>query len=227
MEDQPSSSASEDAIQGPLVFSCSKCRTIVGDSFSYLSSHEEMKTITLTAASSIQRSADVYTSKTGEDVGSTYFSFTCLNCQAPLGRYYLTTSRDLDELREKFTFTCEGISSYQLGKSQHGKMPEPTGLSEIAAPTSTSSVDLQTMEQTVSGLNEEVLKIQHVFFGMQQRLEMLEQHLGLLPPGMMGAMMNGYLEDMNSTVPPPHYQPQPSSLQRSHQDSDSDKKRRR
>ena len=81
-----------------------------------------MQTITLTAASGIQRSADVYTSKAGPDVGSTYFRFTCASCQNPLGRYYLTTSRDLDNLREKFTFTIESITSYELGKPQHGKI---------------------------------------------------------------------------------------------------------
>lgn len=81
-----------------------------------------MQTITLTAASGIQRSADVYTSKAGPDVGSTYFRFTCASCQNPLGRYYLTTSKDLDNLREKFTFTIESITSYELGKPQHGKI---------------------------------------------------------------------------------------------------------
>ena len=169
----------DEAIRGPLVFSCSKCKTIVGDSYSFLTSSEEMGTITLTAASNIQRSADVYTSKAGGDVGSTYFSFTCLSCQAQLGRYYLTTSRDLDELREKFTFTCDGTSSYELGKSQHGKMPEPVPLPDAqegaGASAAATSADL-------TELSNEVLKIQHVFFGMITRLEAVEQRLGIHPP---------------------------------------------
>ena len=172
----------EDAgIRGPLVFSCSKCKIIVGDSFSFLTSNEELGSITLTAASNIQRSADVYTSKTGGDVGSTYFSFTCIHCQAPLGRYYLTTSRDLDDLREKFTFTCDGISSYELGKSQHGKMPDPIAVDSSmnaggAQGTGVASADVA---QTVASLNEEVFKIQHVFVGMLQRLEAVEQRVGI------------------------------------------------
>ena len=79
-----------------------------------------MRTITLTAASNIQRSADVYTSKEGLDVGSTYFRFTCAMCQNPLGLYYLTTSKDLDDLREKFSFSYESVTLYELGKAQHG-----------------------------------------------------------------------------------------------------------
>ena len=177
--------AEEAQIKGPLVFSCGKCKTIVGDSFSFLTSHEEMGTITLTAASNIQRSADVYTSKTGGDVGSTYFSFTCIHCQSPLGRYYLTTSRDLDDLREKFTFTCDGISSYELGKSQHGKMPEPIvpadGEAGGAGGAGSALLGAEVAE-TVAGLNEEVFKIQHVFVGMLQRLENVEQRLGIAPP---------------------------------------------
>ena len=45
----------------------------------------DMNTITLSASSNIARSADVYTSKDGRDVGSTFFSFTCLICDASLG----------------------------------------------------------------------------------------------------------------------------------------------
>lgn len=85
-----------------------------------------MQTITLTGASNISRSADVYTSKSGLDVGSTYYKFFCTSCQANLGRYYLTTSKDLDDLREKFTFTIDSIKSYELGKNKIGK-----GLEEV------------------------------------------------------------------------------------------------
>lgn len=173
-------------VTGPLVFSCQKCKTIIGDSFSFLSSNEEMRTITLTATSNIQRSADVYTSKSGGDVGSTYFSFTCFHCQAPLGRYYLTTSRDLDSLREKFTFSVEGISSYELGKAQHGKMPDPVPLETAAA----ASADDAGISASVVSLGEEVFKIQHVFVGMLQRLEAVEKIVGIAPHG-MGAV-HGY-----------------------------------
>ena len=89
-----------------------------------------MRTITLTAASNIQRSADVYTSKEGLDVGSTYFRFTCAMCQNPLGLYYLTTSKDLDDLREKFTFSYESATLYELGKAQHG-VDNPLPISTI------------------------------------------------------------------------------------------------
>ena len=95
-----------------------------------------MRTITLTAASNIQRSADVYTSKEGLDVGSTYFRFTCAMCQNPLGLYYLTTSKDLDDLREKFSFNYESVTLYEIGKAQHGvDNPVPFNTSDSSART--------------------------------------------------------------------------------------------
>jgi hypothetical protein len=115
----------QDEVSGPLVFSCTKCKTIVGDSFAFLCSSENVKTITLSAASNIQRTSELYTSFSDHDEGSTYFCFMCTGCQALLGRYYVTTSRDLDHIREKFTFNINEISSYELGKAQHGKLPEP------------------------------------------------------------------------------------------------------
>ena len=176
------SSVSEDkegeAIAGPLCFSCLKCRSIVGDSFSFLTSDESAQTITLSASSNIQRSADVYTSKSGSDVGSTYFNFTCSNCQAQLGRYYLTTSKDLDELREKFTFNVNNIQSYELGKAQHGKMPDPIPDEEAAVNKGTEvgagpSAGTEIVE-TVSGMSKEILKVQHVLVDVLERIEKLE-----------------------------------------------------
>ena len=123
--------ADDDAqVSAPLVFSCSKCKTIVGDSFAFLSSNEEANTITLSAASNIQRSAELFTSYEALDEGSTYFCFMCNQpqCLQTLGRFYVTTSKDLDEVREKFTFNIDSITSYELGKAQHGKMPEPVVL---------------------------------------------------------------------------------------------------
>lgn len=177
--DKKAEESKEAEIAGPLCFSCSKCRTIVGDSFSFLTSNEEAQTITLTASSNIQRSADVYTSKSGFDVGSTYFNFTCSNCQELLGRYYLTTSKDLDELREKFTFLVNSIQSYELGKAQHGKMPEPVAEdgqdgSDREDVAKSSGAPDQGMVEAVGNLQKEILKVQHVLVGVLERIEKVE-----------------------------------------------------
>ena len=170
-----------DAISGPMVFSCIKCHVIVGDSFSYLKSSADMNTLTLSGASHVSRSADVYTSKSGPDVGSTYFRFNCSSCQAALGRYYLTTSKDLDDLREKFTFTVDSLESYELGKAQHGKVPEIMTENVVAGTTGSSSSsgdgqgDDGNNEYAPTGIGSEVLKIQHVMFDLLERMMRQEQ----------------------------------------------------
>ena len=175
-----------DAISGPMVFSCIKCHVIVGDSFSYLKSSADMNTLTLSGASHVSRSADVYTSKSGPDVGSTYFRFNCSSCQAALGRYYLTTSKDLDDLREKFTFTVDSLESYELGKAQHGKVPEIMTENVLSGTTGCSSSssgggddgqggDDGNNEYAPTGIGSEVLKIQHVMFDLLERMMRQEQ----------------------------------------------------
>src|SRR4051812_17309967 len=98
-------------VSGPLVFSCGNCRTIVGDSYSLFHSNEELKTITLSASSNIQRINEIYTSYDAHDHGSTYYLFSCLSCSKELGRYYICTNRILDSVRDKFTFDIDSISS--------------------------------------------------------------------------------------------------------------------
>ncbi len=46
-----------------------------------------------------------------------------------MGRFYLTTPKALDEIREKFTLSVDNITSYQLGKAQLGKLPDQVVIS--------------------------------------------------------------------------------------------------
>lgn len=153
-----SKSDNQETITGPLVFSCSGCKTIVGDSYSFMCSNEQLKSITLSAANNIERSADVYTSKGGYDVGSTYFTFSCSSCHTPIERYYLTTSKDLDEIREKFTFFIDNLNTYEIGKSKFGKIPDPEVIT--FADTSKSNIDISVAAKySLSDVMAEMLKV--------------------------------------------------------------------
>ena len=153
--------AGEASISGPLVLSCGQCRTIVGDTYSFQHSDEAAKTITLSAASNIQRTAELYTSYSAHDEGSTYFCFSCKNCAQLLGRYYVTTSKDLDILREKFTFGIDSITSYELGTSQHGKLPD-------ASPNPDSREEAKPEEQ--EALQLELLKVRRCCISVSPNL---------------------------------------------------------
>ena len=71
----------EEEVSSPIVFQCSKCNLIVGDSFAFLMSNPDAQTITLSAVSNIKRTPDLYTSYKGHDIGSTYILFVCSGCE--------------------------------------------------------------------------------------------------------------------------------------------------
>lgn len=103
-----------DAIKAPLVFQCRNCKTIIGDSFSWVCSMEELKTLTLSATAPLKVCAQLETSQQQFDLGSTFNSLEC-HCGVQIGRVYKTTARHLDAIRDLFTFNLDCISSYQLG----------------------------------------------------------------------------------------------------------------
>jgi kinetochore protein Mis18 len=176
MSDSMGTSDAENEMNA-LVFQCAGCKLIVGDSYCMHSTNEAMKSITLTAASNIRRSHDIYTSKTGLDVGSTYFSFTCSGCDGALGNYYLTTSKELDDIRERFTFFIDKVTSYELGKAEHGKMPDPqdTQRGGGGGGGDGAGVAGDADSASVEALREEILKIQHVLLDHGVRLSVVEQ----------------------------------------------------
>jgi hypothetical protein len=76
--------------------------------------------------------------------------------QAPYGKYYLTTSSDLDYAREKFSFNLNSIKSYVLGKPQHGSISADNSLDNAQ----NASVGLDKAESaTVAILSEDVVKV--------------------------------------------------------------------
>ena len=139
-----------DPVSGPLVFSCAKCRTIVGDSFSFLSSDEAAKTITISVATNIQRSTELYTSYEVVDEGSTYFRFMCFDCKHILGRFYVTTSPALDHIRGHFTFKIDSITSYELGKGK---------IIESSVDATPSSFMRERERETIAAAQDDILKV--------------------------------------------------------------------
>jgi hypothetical protein len=121
-----------------------------------------MKMLTLHSASNIKRSTEVYTSKIGNDIGSTYFNFMCSYCHSLIGRYYLTTSSDLDHLREKFSFLVDELTSYEIGKSQIGTIPEMTTESDALVATVANAKN-DSLQQEVAEIKLENTKVQLFF----------------------------------------------------------------
>lgn len=165
-------------ISNPLVFCCVKCHTIVGDSTLIAGTNADLQAITLIGASKIQREEELLTSTDNDtiDKGSTYFQLSCLQCQHHLGRYYITTPRILDDLREKFTFFIDSLESYVLGRAEIGESTkEPLTLAKTEAPPQTlenkeNAIDqadkkapLPDLSKKTEELEEGLLKVGSIF----------------------------------------------------------------
>mmetsp|Transcript_19517 Transcript_19517/g.36375 ORF Transcript_19517/g.36375 Transcript_19517/m.36375 type:complete len:213 (+) Transcript_19517:147-785(+) len=165
----------EDEVSSPLVFQCLKCNLIVGDSYSFHCANPEQHTISLSAASNIKRVSELFTSFSGSDIGSTYVNFTCSGCQSPLGKYYVTTSSDLDDLREVFTFDANCVASYELGTARHGKLTsESAGSSNKETKNDALMESNAALQDALTNVLTEITKIQHSMCHLDARVESLE-----------------------------------------------------
>lgn len=126
-----------------LVFQCSKCQAIVGDSLRLEAADEEIQVILLKGTSGVTVSPDTSISTSGRDAGSSYKSLRCAGCGAVLGKSYIATPRRLDRIRDCFALDSNCISSYELGTSDLLASTSPVPQSEISfvngAHSSTSS----------------------------------------------------------------------------------------
>ncbi|KAG5440746.1 hypothetical protein PCK2_000182 [Pneumocystis canis] len=103
---------SEITEEPPTVFQCVNCRSVVGDSYAWSTSHQESNTITL---SEVPENS-IIESETEECTPQGNFTeISCKHCKGNLGRIYKSTPRRLDDIRDMFTFNLDNIISYQLG----------------------------------------------------------------------------------------------------------------
>jgi hypothetical protein len=197
------------SIAGPLIFSCKKCHRILGDSLSLIGTHEELKTITLSAASNITRTEDLITVKqlSTVDKGSAYVLLNCSTCQKTIGKYYLTTPKALDDLRENFTFSVAEIDSYELGKAEYGE-----------SGSNNEGNQLRNGGRKENSNNDgEIFQIKHVLIGLEERLRKLENSLPASGASSSHSHGNYYNGNANITKlhppPPPVHIPSSASHQ--------------
>ncbi len=113
-----------------FVFSCRSCRNIIGDSLSLICTYEEMRTITVSGTTNkIAPEHTLRTSVERFDEGSTFYKLLCTECVQPIGKYYVSTPRTLDPLRDKYTLFVDSLESYQLGKVDLGNAPSAEDIS--------------------------------------------------------------------------------------------------
>jgi len=159
----PSQPKTKLASRDILVFQCHTCRSLVGDSSALILADNSLKIIALRAVSCVSLSfmeKDLETSKTGTDIGSTYYSFSCAHCRSTLGRVYQTTNPQIDYIRNYFAFDLNAILSYKTGSyNQISSRP--------SIETSPSSRDFQRQETQLT-------KVQQMLLLFCEKLDSLE-----------------------------------------------------
>ncbi|KAJ2612627.1 hypothetical protein EV177_002906 [Coemansia sp. RSA 1804] len=159
----------DDAIDGPVVFSCSKCRTILGDTFAYVASIPERNYFGLQAVpESVVCSTKCKTSTERGEEGSTYHELSCGECHQTVGRKYLTTTQDIDLIRGAYALDIQRVITYELGKCLGNKpasadVPPPEFYTSVAFRD-----DLGMVKNNVTAIAAKLQKLEQVIMRLPQ-----------------------------------------------------------
>lgn len=170
LEQDAETEEEEEGTMPLVVFQCSTCRSIFGDSYAFVSSTEELWLVTLSHVTNVAQAPEVQTAHDGPDAGSSYYELLCHNCQAVLGRRYLTTPVVLDGIRGLFSFSTEAITSYTLGEP----MQNEAGNEQAAAACHAAMQKLAAERNEVARLRDEMEKVKGLMVAVDERLAQLE-----------------------------------------------------
>ena len=146
---------------GPCVLHCSVCRQIIGDTYSMaLPPDPFLHTFSLYRASGavLDEAQGLLTQSISSlpDFGCTYRGLRCKNCGEMLGKWYLTTTSQMDPYRGLYALDPDKLNMYEL-------IPPPS-LFEVKAES--NEVSQQHQAGSDDGLNElrlEITKVVRLF----------------------------------------------------------------
>lgn len=176
-EDQDEEEEEEEEVAAPVVFQCGTCRSIFGDSYAFVGANADLLLVTLSDVTNVARAPETQTAKDGADAGSSFRELLCKQCQAVLGRQYLTTPIALDELRGLYSFSTAAIASYQLGYPQLESQREPLGADAAKRATAACDATVRSLaadRDELLRLREDMTKVQNLLLVVDERLRSLE-----------------------------------------------------
>ncbi|KAE8998545.1 hypothetical protein PR003_g19521 [Phytophthora rubi] len=175
LQSQETEEEEETATLPLVVFQCSTCRSIFGDSYAFVCSTEDLWLVTLSHVTNVALAPEVQTANTGPDAGSSYYELLCHNCQAVLGRKYLTTPVALDGIRDLFSFSTEAITSYTLGDPmQQSEGGADQNMLQAAAACHATMQKLAADRNELARLRDEMEKVKGLMVTVDDRLAHLE-----------------------------------------------------
>ncbi|KAN0065733.1 hypothetical protein ACQY0O_000863 [Thecaphora frezii] len=134
--------AADTAQQNACVIQCKKCLRLLGDTLSFVCVQEELEYVVLSATTSHVRAKEglCHITMSTPDLGSSYLALECAGCDTELGKQYITTPRELDQLRGAFSISLDKTENYELGScarrpSESDQAPQsPSAATGYAAP---------------------------------------------------------------------------------------------
>lgn len=171
--------------ESPLIVYCRKCSTIFGDTCTFVCTHTELRTVTLSAATAVTvREDEPETSTSGVTSGSTFLRVHCESCGARVGRYYRSTVRDLDLMRDGFSFDQEAIGSYELGSTGGPGVGGRAGGGQAAGPAAEARENggiapTAAATRHIEAIETQLLKVENLMLLFNERIEVLEAHIGI------------------------------------------------
>jgi len=154
-----------EAPDSPLVFQCSRCRCIVGDSFSFVCADQALRLVCLSAVTDVVESTQrAVMSTSGPDEGCVYKELVCKTCQDhKLGKLYTATPKQLMHMQQLYSLETDAISSFVLGSGD--LWAEGYVLERLPS------------IQHLRSITGDMMKLQHVLIGIDARLQNIEAAL--------------------------------------------------
>ncbi|OQR88230.1 hypothetical protein ACHHYP_07043 [Achlya hypogyna] len=162
-------------VTGPVVFQCKTCRSIIGDSMSFVQSNVDTRTVTLAFVLHTHKSKTALTANSGFDKGNTYHEILCSQCQSILGKSYIATTPALDELRNLHTLDTDALSSYQVGTQ--------IGVGDWTLDGANKVLEYEKNVQMIEQLHGDMGKVQNLLLVIDERLCDTERQLDTLKRG--------------------------------------------
>lgn len=171
----------------PVVIQCAACRSIIADTtVGFLQTNTSTGTISFASVRCVELSKEVLNDMTGSHSNCTFHKAFCKQCRQLIGRKFVSTTTEFDDIRGAFTLDKKCVLTYRIGSSEPGiqnaQVVNPvTQDSSLAAMRSLQS-ELSTVVESVNSIAEwmqamesEGSQFRHNFLSWEERVQRLER----------------------------------------------------
>ncbi|XP_005108380.1 kinetochore protein mis18 [Aplysia californica] len=143
------------------VFQCESCRSILGDSSSYVCFNEDLRSVTLSMPTGtqpqfieVQALKKKHQSEIVDFHKKVFQTVTCKHCSQPVGMVFHDLPAHLSPMNHQITFLVDQISSYEVGSPSN----QPNSIFT-----------------EIEKLQKEVTKLQRVMLNISDRIVTIEK----------------------------------------------------